>query len=402
VRLKESLTHSSSTIDKNSIGANKSNTVTTILDDGPITGAGLFEAAFNHAADAMMIVDEDNKIIAVNDALSSMLYCPKAVLIGKHCSEVFLCHGNAKMEGQCLYSNEAGNRPDTTQTQCGFIDRKGEKVTLCMIHANIPFPRHKDPYRVVVVLNSTAQRRRIGVTGKTIAAASHELLSPLNLIRGYATTVSELDQNLTSEERRRYLKGIEVNVTKAAQLIRNFLEMPRIESECLSLTTESTSLPEFLRHVVSETQRECVDHVISLQVPHNLAKASIDRKKLRRVIDNLLVNAIKYSPKGSDIIVSAREINIVEKDSRIGEERYVADVPCLLVSVKDSGVGIPEEDIELIFEKFYRVDNTITRAVAGAGIGLYLCKVIIEAHGGRLWATSELGAGSVLSFTLPL
>ena len=116
---------------------------------------------------------------------------------------------------------------------------------------------------------------------------------------------------------------------------------------------------------------------------------------------NLLVNAVKYSPQGGDIRVSVRQ-------SR-NEEGLVAILgdaslppPCLIVSVRDSGIGIPEDELERVFEKFHRVDNRLTRATSGVGLGLYICKLIVEAHGGHIWATSKAGEGSTFSFSLPV
>jgi two-component system sensor histidine kinase VicK len=113
--------------------------------------------------------------------------------------------------------------------------------------------------------------------------------------------------------------------------------------------------------------------------------ATVDPKRIEQVLRNLLSNAIKYSPEGGTITVQG-----------CGDERQ------LLVQVSDGGIGIPSEDLERVFERFYRVENEITQSVRGAGLGLSVCRGIVEAHGGHIWVESALGAGSTFYFTLPV
>jgi signal transduction histidine kinase len=116
---------------------------------------------------------------------------------------------------------------------------------------------------------------------------------------------------------------------------------------------------------------------------------------------NVLVNAAKYSPQGGDIEVSVRHVQDEDELVAILGEVSSVKLPCLIVAVRDSGVGIPEDELGRVFEKFYRVDNRLTRATSGAGLGLHICKLIVEAHGGHIWAKSKVGEGSTLSFSLP-
>jgi two-component system sensor histidine kinase VicK len=111
----------------------------------------------------------------------------------------------------------------------------------------------------------------------------------------------------------------------------------------------------------------------------------VDPKCIEQVLRNLLSNAVKYSPNGGTITVQGRK-----------------DEGRLLIQVSDQGIGIPEEDLDKVFERFYRVENEITQNIRGVGLGLPVCRGIVEAHGGRIWAESTLGVGSVFSFTLPI
>ncbi|TEU11118.1 MAG: hypothetical protein E3J21_24425 [Anaerolineales bacterium] len=119
--------------------------------------------------------------------------------------------------------------------------------------------------------------------------------------------------------------------------------------------------------------------------PSDPLVVTVDPKRIEQVLRNLLSNAIKYSPEGGTITVQGR-----------------GDRSQLLIRVSDQGMGIPSEDLERIFERFYRVENEITQRVRGVGLGLAVCQGIVEAHGGRIWAESVLGVGSTFYFTLPV
>jgi signal transduction histidine kinase len=122
-----------------------------------------------------------------------------------------------------------------------------------------------------------------------------------------------------------------------------------------------------------------------MNFPHKLPPVRADHDCLRQVLTNLLSNAIKFSPKGGLITVEA-----------------TVEEPYMRVSVRDQGLGIPREALPRLFSKFFRVDNHETRSIGGTGLGLALIKKIIEAHGGRVWAESEVGSGSTFFFTLPI
>ncbi len=117
---------------------------------------------------------------------------------------------------------------------------------------------------------------------------------------------------------------------------------------------------------------------------------------------NLLVNAVNYSPKDGDIEVIVWQAHNEHELEEVMGEAPPAKFPCLIVSVTDSGIGIPEAELEHVFERFYRVDNRLTRVTSGSGLGLYICKTIVEAHGGQIWARSTLREGSTFSFSLPV
>jgi signal transduction histidine kinase len=233
-----------------------------------------------------------------------------------------------------------------------------------------------------------------------ISVLSHELLSPITLIKGYTATLLRLSDKITEEQKRQYIRSIESAANRLAQLLDNFRDISRFEAGAFHLLIQSTSLPELLRKTVSEIQSQTTKHIIRLRVVRPLPRLNIDRQNIELVVTNLLVNAIKYSPQGGDIEVMARQSHGKEREEGFGIE-FPAESTYVIVSVTDPGIGIPGTELERIFEKFYRLDNRLTRATPGAGLGLYICKAIIEAHGGQIWATSCPDMGSTFSFALP-
>ncbi|OGO23302.1 MAG: hypothetical protein A2144_12850 [Chloroflexi bacterium RBG_16_50_9] len=229
----------------------------------------------------------------------------------------------------------------------------------------------------------------------------HELLSPLTLIKGYTATMLQLNDVVTEEQRKHYLHGIESASNRMVRLLENLRDVSRLE-ETNYLATQTISLRDLLREVLSEVQNQTTKHFIRLRPHAPLPRIKADPERIAQVVNNLLVNAIKYSPEGGDIEVETRLFRSDSELKRMLGETPAVRLPCLVVSVADNGIGIPEGELDRIFEKFYRVNNKLTRAVPGVGLGLYMCKMIIEAHSGHIWARNRLNGGSVFSFSLPL
>jgi signal transduction histidine kinase len=244
-------------------------------------------------------------------------------------------------------------------------------------------------------------KRRVQAEPDVISLLSHELLSPVTLIKGYTATLLQLGDKITEKEKEQYIRSIESAANKLAQLLESFRDISRFETGSLNLPVKPTSLTKLLWKAMSEAQSQTTKHIIKLRVVRPLPRLNIDRQKIELVLSNLLTNAIKYSPRGGNIEILARQSQVKELEE-IFEEASPIEPSYVIVSVTDPGIGIPDTELERIFEKFYRLDNRLTRATPGTGLGLYICKTIVEAHGGRIWATSQLGAGSTFSFALPV
>jgi signal transduction histidine kinase len=229
----------------------------------------------------------------------------------------------------------------------------------------------------------------------------HELLSPFTVIKGYVSTLLDLDYAITEEQKKQYLRGIESASNRVIRLLENLRDITQLE-ETDAITPHRVSLLDILRQIVSDTQSQTTKHVIKTIPPGRMPLVTADPEKIQQVMTNLLGNAVKYSPQGGDIEVSINIVRDEEELRRLCGDAPSLKLPCLVTIVADNGIGIPEAEKERIFERFHRVNTKLTRTTPGAGLGLYICKLIIEAHGGKIWARNRLQGGSFFSFTLPL
>jgi signal transduction histidine kinase len=251
-----------------------------------------------------------------------------------------------------------------------------------------------------VIDDSDTQKQGRQINADGISVLWHELLTPLNLIKGYTATLLQLNNTITKEQRGKYLLGIDSASNKVVHLLENLRDITQLE-ESYTTDTQPISLLKLLRQSVSDMQSQTKKHVIKLRPYAPLPQIKADPEKIEQVISNLLTNAIKYLPQGGDILVEIRAARSDQELRRIYGETPPLRLPCMIVSVADNGIGIPESELDRIFEKFYRVNNKLTRATPGAGLGLYICKIIVEAHGGYIWMRNRLQGGSIFNFSLP-
>jgi len=219
-----------------------------------------------------------------------------------------------------------------------------------------------------------------------IALAVHELRTPLTLLRGYIEIFDEEFRGKLNPEMTVFMQKMEASAESLSAFVTNILNVARVEQNQLSLSLHEENWKELLERIVSDMQLRAGVHekTITLTVPENLPTVAVDRVSISEVMNNLLDNAIKYSPPGkNDIIVTTHLTN----------DNFIE------TSVQDHGVGIPESVIPHLFEKFSR-NHRNRAAISGTGLGLYLSKSIIGAHSGNIWVRSHENEGSTFSFTI--
>lgn len=217
-----------------------------------------------------------------------------------------------------------------------------------------------------------------------LANVSHEIRTPLGLIKIFATTLLRPDVTVDAQTQQEFLHNIDEETSKLEEIVNNLLLSSRLEAGSQRLVLQPADLNELVRTVSQDMSTYGLWHHIELDLPEQTLEANVDTDALEQVLRNLLNNAVKYSPEGSTIVVGMRP----EADD-------------VVVWVRDFGIGISPEEIVHIFERFYRVDNAITRQVRGAGLGLSISQKLVELHGGRMWVESQPGSGATFYFSLP-
>ena len=239
----------------------------------------------------------------------------------------------------------------------------------------------------VIVLHDITELRKLErIRRDFVANVSHEFKTPLTAIQGFAETLlaGAIDD---PQNRIRFLEIILEHSRRLARLTDDLLKLSKMDADKLELEIRRLSVSVFVESCIETTQRPAAekDLRISVKLPERLPDIAADRRRLAEVLQNLLDNAMQYTPAGGQIMVSA---------SANGAE--------MTFTVSDTGIGIPQADQPRIFERFYRVDVARSREVGGTGLGLSIAKHLVEAHGGRIWVHSEVGQGSQFYFTVPL
>jgi signal transduction histidine kinase len=262
-----------------------------------------------------------------------------------------------------------------------------------------------------------------------LSTIGHEFRGPLTTIQGYATTLLHHDQRLSPDERQDFLRTINEASTHLGTLIERFLELALLETSGHSFAPEYVNMRALVQESITAAHRGQVHRLVLLsspagpflfekdvqaELPQDELTLVGDRRLLRTMVDILLENAMAYSTQESPIEVSLETTQTASALAKLQEPAsagtnqalilpapFQQQEPLLALHVQDHGIGISPEHLALIFQRFYRVDTSLTREVNGLGLGLALCKAIVARHQGMLWVSSTLGEGSTFSLVLP-
>jgi two-component system, OmpR family, phosphate regulon sensor histidine kinase PhoR len=337
------------------------------------------EATLGNLREAVLIVDEANYIHLANRALRDIF--PEARNLVNLRLELIIRNA-AFLE--YVHSTRNGKELPRQEFE---IDDGHVKLTIEVSGADIRSPDGKSQWALFVIHDMTQQRKLERMRRDFVANASHELRTPLSIIKGYVETLIDGEGTMPTAERAKFLKTIQRHSERLNAIIEDLLTLSRLESSTPGLSLEPLDLGSLLDALSDDYRKRpgASDHELVVTADPAVGTIQADAIKLTQVFGNLLDNALKYTPKGSRIELIARALETGEIE----------------LAVRDNGPGIPAADLPHIFERFYRVDKGRSRETGGTGLGLSIVKHIVQLHGGRVWAESEVGKGTTILMRLP-
>ena len=337
------------------------------LDRERIQLAGVLD----NMADGVLITDDRGRVQLVNPAAARILGIAKDKALGLTLAQAAREHRLIDIWRSCHESGEA---------QVDLLETGPRRPTLQVVATPLPA---LGSGACLIILQDVSQVRHLEATRREfVSNISHELRTPLASMRAVVDTLRDgaLEDPPVA---RRFLDHLDAEIDALTQMVQELLELSRIESGQVPMRLIPISVPEVVEPPIERLRLQAEREGLSLQVelPDHFPQVLADAERIQQVLTNLLHNAIKFTPAGGHVRVTAE---------RQGNE--------IIVSVRDTGVGIPQELLPRIFERFFKADRA--RATIGTGLGLAIAKHIVQAHGGRIWVESVEGRGSTFSFSL--
>ena len=338
------------------------------------------EATLGSLQEGVLAVDEGNKVILANKALATIL--PKASdCLGQR------IEGIAHSSAFSAFIEDVRRGAAASRVELEFEGTNSTTVWVEATGACIAAWDGSKARWVLCVLHEVTRQKQLESMRKDfVANVSHELRTPLSVIKGFVETLVDGHREIPEADRDRFLRTIQRHTDRLHLILEDLLTLSRLESGKPCLKLEPIDLSRFIRELTEDYRQRAASsgHSIELQLADAVPPITVDAVRLHQVFDNLLDNALKYTPARSQITI---------RTELTGAE--------LEVRIVDNGPGIPAKDLPHLFERFYRIDKGRSREKGGTGLGLAIVKHIIQLHGGRAWAESTLGQGSTFVFALP-
>ncbi len=348
-------------------------------------------ALLDSVADGIFILSADHTIEHCNPAFTRLLGLPAEQVRGQKHDQIVRWSpqrdGSRQKEGLSLEQAEAGGWPLTPNATLyveGDLERPAKlPLPVGITYAPLVSPDGRLLNVIASVRDITRFREAEELKSTFVSVISHELKTPVALIKGYVSTLRREDATWERDVIQDSLAVIEDEADRLTELIENLLDASRLQAGALAINLADVDLPALARRIAERLKTQSSQHSIVVSFPSDFPIVLSDEGRLGQVISNLVSNAIKYSPQGGEIRISGQVLP-----------------QQVVVCVSDQGAGIAPGDIPYVFDRFYRASDA-TRTTKGAGLGLYLARAVIEAHGGRIWVDSKHGEGARICFSLP-
>lgn len=359
--------------------------------------SALAEMTLNAITDGVVLIDESGLIKFANPAAATMVgYGSPTNMIGMNYQTVLrfeTTEGVAVPADQSTLAQAVvANQPLTTRNYVLVSAQSERKAAIAL--TLIPTGGPKDN-KIITFRDITTELEEEEKQSDFISTASHEMRTPVASIEGYLGLALNPQTATIDERAKKYLEAAHASSQHLGRLFKDLLDVTKLDDGRLKVHEVPVEIVSVVREMANAREKDM--HAKHLKYSFGttgpvtgdkqidqLVYAAVDLDFLREILDNLIENAIKYTPDGGEIWVNAR-----------------GDGDKVLINVTDTGIGVSPEDAGHIFQKFYRVDNSQTRQIGGTGLGLYLVKQRVEAMGGRVWVESSFGDGSTFFVSLP-
>lgn len=331
-------------------------------------------SVLSYMTDGVIATDRKGRVILINEPAAEMLDVPRETVLSQ---PIITLLGLSDM-----YTFE-----DLIEEKDSLILDYSTKYKPYILRANLSVIQKETGFvnGLITVLHDITEQEKINMERREfVANVSHELRTPLTTMRSYLEALADgawKDEEIAPN----FLEVTRTETERMIRLVNDLLQLSKMDSTDYNLTKEWVNFVDFFHQIIDRFEMTKEQNVtFKRELPDHSILMEIDEDKITQVLYNIISNAIKYSPEGGQITFSIKE----EEDK-------------VIVSIADQGMGIPKENISRIFERFYRVDKARSRKLGGTGLGLAIAKEMVNAHGGSIWAKSEEGKGTEISFSLP-
>lgn len=350
------------------------------------------QAILEAVADGVLVTTADNKIAFLNNSAARILSLDPARVYGQSLDDFGGLFGKAVGAWKDTIHRWA-EEPSAYQPGDTYAEQlELENGRIVLVHL-APVILQNDFLGTVSIFRDITHEVEVDrLKSEFVATVSHELRTPMTSIKGYVDLLLMGAAGAVNENQSHFLEIVKSNTDRLNILVSDLLDISRIEAGRVSLMLEPLDLRELAEEVLADTLRRSQEDskpmALSLEAPTRLPPVRGDAERVRQILGNLVDNAYHYTPENGTIIVRLHAPNGTE----------------MQIDVQDDGLGIPAEDQERIFERFYRGENPLVLATPGTGLGLSIVRQLVEMHHGRIWMDSKgiPGQGSTFSFTLPL
>lgn len=349
------------------------------------------EAVLESMGDGVFVTDLKKKIVLINNSAQKLGRITKKKVLGRFYGDVFHFQNNEgdllNYEVDCPVQQAITERRSVVRDDLVLVTESGKKINVSFYASPILDASDNVVGGIVVLRDVTKEKEIERMKFEFVSIASHELKTPIALIAGHLSMALEDKFGKMDAKIKELVQKAYEGAQRLQKLVNDLLSVSRIEEGKMSLNLEKMSLEDIINETIEEFKDRFKEKQLYLKfekISPRIPSVEVDKIKIKEVISNLLSNAFKFTLKGGVTIKLKSSGKMVE------------------VRVEDTGIGINPEDIPYLFQKFHQLENPYVRKEQGTGLGLYICKSIIEMHGGKIWVESKgQDKGSTFIFTLP-